>query len=123
MKIMETIKKRVETQIEVEVKAQVEAGMYKQMNSFISDFIKTGLIRSSRDSKMMIPIQEYILEKFTYQSGWDKPDDIIKKLAEKFAVELKQRYDIMFASQIVNKLNENGLLKDEAIVKLLNNKS
>jgi hypothetical protein len=117
-----SIKSRVNTQILVEVKTQVENSMYKQINLFISDFIKTGLVPSSRDSKKMIPIQEYITEKFAYNSGWASPDETIKKIAEKFGNELKQRYDIAFANQIVRKMNEVGLLKEESIIKLLESK-
>jgi hypothetical protein len=35
---------------------------------------------------------------------------------------LKQRYDVAFANQIVVKMKEAGLLKDEGIVKLLEEK-
>jgi hypothetical protein len=122
-KISASIKTKVETQILVEVKSQVENAMYKQINLFISEFIKTGLVSSSRDSKNQVSIAEYIKEKFSYGSGWNSANDVIKKFAESFGNELKKRYDINFANQIVRKMNEVGLLKEESIVKLLEDKN
>ena len=70
----------------------------------------------------MVSIADYITERFAYQSGWGSPNEAIDKLAKQFGDELKKRYDIAFATQIVKRMNENGLLKDESIIKLLDNK-
>jgi hypothetical protein len=41
-----------------------------------------------------------------------------KKATDSISKELKERYDLLFASQIVSKLHENGMLKED-VAKLL----
>lgn len=116
--IQKSIKDRVEKQIEMEVKSTVEKTMYKQITSEIENVIKTGMTKSRKDSKEQVTLEQYTRECFYANSGWQNFDDIIKKLAQNFSTELKQRYDLLFASQIVAKLNENGFLKDD-VAKLI----
>lgn len=112
------IKDKVDTHITRKVSEEIEKNMYRQMNSFIADFIKTGEVKSSHNSSKMVSIEEFIKEKFVYSSGWGSPDETIKKLAEKFSLEMKNRYDLLFASQLVAKMNESGLLKKD-VAKIL----
>lgn len=112
------IKNKVDTHITRKVSEEIEKNMYRQMNSFIADFIKTGEVKSSQNSSKMVSIEEFIKEKFVYSSGWGSPDEAIKKLAEKFSLEMKNRYDLLFASQLVAKMNESGLLKKD-VAKIL----
>lgn len=118
--INKSIEKRVEDHLTTKIKEEVEKHMYKQMNSFIADFIKTGQIKSSNysDAKM-ISVEEYVKQKFSSDTGWSSPNEQIKTLAKKFGDEMKARYDLLFASQLVAKLNDTGLLKKDAARLLL----
>lgn len=50
-----------------------------------------------------------------------KLDDIAKEIADKQANAMKERYDLLFASQFVSKLDSLGLLKPDAAKILLDN--
>lgn len=116
--IQERIKTKVDEHLTRKIAEEVEKNMYRQMNGAIAEFIKTGKVKSTRDSNKDVTIEEYIKEKFVYGYGWSSPDEQIKKLAEKFGAEIKTRYDLLFASQLVSKLNDTGLLKKD-VAKIL----
>jgi glucose-6-phosphate 1-dehydrogenase len=80
-------------------------------NKATADFIETGKLKSSRSSAM-ISVAEYIAEKFEYNSNYNSQKELIEKLANNYSVEMKNRYDMMFASQLVIKMSEQGLLKE-----------
>jgi 5'-3' exonuclease len=46
-------------------------------------------------------------------------DDVVKKKADQFVANLRERYDMAFASHIVHQMAKNKLLKDEDLTKLL----
>lgn len=74
-------------------------------------------------SNEMVSISEFIkgeIERTSFNSDQLKRtiDDQTKKASSLIAEELKKRYDILFASQIVSKLNEQGMLKED-VAKIL----
>lgn len=52
------------------------------------------------------------------QETGNSMEKLIKSLAKDFANEMKERYDLLFASQLVAKMSETGLLKED-VAKLL----
>lgn len=113
--IYKSIEKRVEEHIERRVKDEVEKNLALFINKTISELIATENI--VRDGKQ-ISISEHIKKQFESSYGWNSPNEAIKKLAEQFGKELKARYDLQFASHVVAKLNEQGMLKED-IAKIL----
>ena len=75
----------------------------------------------------LVTIKEYIENKIEkeYFQNTSYFEALIKKHIENFTSsytkELKDRHDMLFASQIVLKMNEQGLLKDGVAQTLLNN--
>lgn len=118
--INKSIESKVEEHITRRVKDEVEKNLALMMNHKIAECIATEQI--TRDGKK-ISIESHIRTIFETSHGWNNPTDVMKKMADTFAKELKARYDIGFASHIVAKLHENGLLKDEAAKILLNPKN
>ena len=116
--IYKKIEEKVQKQIAVEVKAMVEKTLYKKTSVIISDVLKNEEVMKPGYSKEKVKIEEYIRLQFEDRGGWSNPNDHIKSLADKFAKELKERYDIIFATHIVAKVNEQGMLK-ENVAKLL----
>lgn len=119
------INKKVDEHIVKVVKDMVEKTMFKKMNIEISRVIETGTIESDiydyetgKTQRRKVSIEEYIKNKFVKDSGWSSPNENIKKLAEQFGESLRERYDLMFATQIVKSLDREGFLKEE-IGKLL----
>lgn len=107
------LKKRIAEKIDEVVEKQVERIIREdkfKYNSYegektLSEYIKDRFIGATRDSKVNL-------------------DKITKDIAVNMASELKDRYDLLFASQIVTKLNEQGMLKEDVARLLLgdNNK-
>jgi hypothetical protein len=117
--ITKSIQAKVDAQITMEVKDTVEKMLYAQISKAITQTLSTGTTKSRQNSNSMITFDEYVRECFTYSGGWQSFDDTIKKLAQSFTTELKNRYDLMFASQIVVKMGDAGLLKSDELKKLL----
>ena len=120
--IDKSIKEKVEKQISLEVKDVVEKTLYQKISKAIGEVIKTSVFKR-RSNNEIGTIEEYIKDCLSYNGNWNSFDEQIKKLAQMHAKEIKDRYDLLFASQIVSKLGENGLLNSEAAKLLLNSKS
>jgi hypothetical protein len=116
--IEKSIQKKVEDHITIKVKAEIEARMYRFINLAIEQIISTEKIKM--DGKEYT-LTDYIKKEFTDRSGYRSPHETITNLAKKFSDEMKNRYDLLFASQLVAKMNNNGLLKDEVAKLLIDN--
>lgn len=91
----------------------------KFANEATLQFIENGKVKSSRNSSTMITVSEYIAERFEYTSSYNNQKDLIERLAKNYSTEMKNRYDMMFASQLVIKLNEQGMLKEGVFESLM----
>jgi hypothetical protein len=100
----------------------VDEFLEKKISLYIDEEIRKGEIKSSRNSSNKVPIHEYIRERFEYGHGWNSFDDKIKKLTTQFSNEMKERYDLLFASQLVAKMGNSGMLKEDVAKLLLNDK-
>lgn len=60
----------------------------------------------------------YFVRKEFERTGWSNPQSSIEKVAKALSSEIKDRYDLMFASQLVAKLNDAGMLKPD-VAKLI----
>lgn len=118
MQIKKDIKEKIETEISFQVKQQFEHCMYEYIQKEVKDFISEGKIRTSSYNKEEILIKDWIKERFTGDTGYNNPEQVIKSLAKDFGKEMKERYDLLFASQLVAKMSETGLLKED-VAKLL----
>ena len=117
--ITKSIQTKVDTQITMEVKDTVEKMLYTQISKAIAETLSTSEIPSRQKTGTKVTMDEYVRECLTHNGGWQSFDDTIKKLAQGFTTELKNRYDLMFASQIVVKMGDAGLLKSDELKKLL----
>lgn len=106
----------------------------KSKNSVIDETLKelavTAKIKKQYSSNEMISIVDYIKEELKRTHLSDdhirkfitnrtrNENDRLKELADSISKELKERYNLLFASQIVSKLNDNGMLKDN-VAKLI----
>lgn len=115
--IQKSIKDKIEKQITMEVKDTVEKTMYAMITILIKEVIGTEKIRSRWGSEV-ITLKESVIEAFKNTSAIRDLDKIIANVATLHATEVKSRYDLLFATGIVKKMQENGLLKDD-IAKIL----
>lgn len=135
--VVRKIKKSIEDKVDVQIKAKIdnllkysiEKHADKYMDACFKDAkIKTSVYDSEKRHSIEkhVSLEEYVLLQFKKDSGWSNPNEKITKLSKDFAIEfgkeIKERYDLMFASQIVSSIDKNGLLKDGVAKLLLENK-
>lgn len=115
-----SIKDKIEKHITLEVKKQVEKSLYIKMNKMISEIVTTEKIKNPHGSDPAeITIKDHIKHEFQHGYGYRSPVDTIKAIAETFSKELKERYDLLFATQIIDKMRKNGFIKDSVVKKIL----
>lgn len=130
------IAREVKTQIlkdwNEKIKAEFNEAVIKEVQSqkqqFITDTM-TDLIVNAKVKKLyssgeMVSIADWIkdeLERTHLSQGSVKDylDKQIKVTTDSISKALKERYDMLFASQIVSKLHENKMLKDDVARLLL----
>lgn len=115
--------------------SEFEKTKVENVTSIVSKLISSKKIKRSDNSFELVTIEDYVTEKITkdYFSERQSAETVMRGLISNFeskfnnelkqnsetiSRELKDRYDLLFASQIVTKLNENGMLKTD-VAKLL----
>lgn len=116
--IHESIREKVDNQVTSEAKKIVEETLQQEISTSIKAVVRTCKMKSKKNSNEDISMEDYVKECFLYTGGWHSFDKLIKDQSAAFAKELKARYDLHFATQLVVKMGENGLLKDD-LAKLL----
>ena len=118
--------KKIENKVKDEITNQVSKIINSKLESKIEEMVKEMIVTQKMKSPSinvgtdgMCTIAEKLKYDFEYGSGWLSPLSIMKDLGQKFSKEMKDRYDTLFASQIVLKMNEQGLLKDGVVDALL----
>jgi len=139
-----TLSEQIKNAIAYEVKTQVLAVIKKdlgveftknaienirqQVSMFIDDAVKqlaTDMkIHKYASSTEMVSIEDYIKEELQriYLSEsrvTQQLTSMVNKTADTLSKELKDRYDLLFASKIVKKLHENKMLKEDVAQILL----
>lgn len=118
--ITTALKDKIEDGVNKEVKAQVEKGLSRKITSFVTECIESDKIKGRYSSDPEMTLQEWVKQRFIETAREKSPvDDVIQKLAKQFGEEMKKRYDLLFASQLVAKMKDSGFLKEEAVQLLL----
>lgn len=114
--ISKSIEDKIDKQITTSVTECIEHKLTAIIDSTLTDLIATGIIKKNGAD---ITIVEHIKQMFQQNTGWNRANDQIQKIAKAFGQELKLQYNNMFANQIVQNMKEQGLLKDEVVQILL----
>lgn len=117
-KIQKTIADRVEKQVDTEVRRRVEESLYTHITACIKETIATGTVKGKYGSGEPMTMADYVQFQFSNNDAVRGINEQVKAVAVGLANAMKQRYDMLFASQIVAKMNTNGFLKED-IGKLL----
>lgn len=102
---------------DTEIKKQINDLLYKKVSAKITDVLLNEKLKKWGNDT--ITINEWIpkeLERLTLDRNY--LGDAVTKLAKETSDSIKKRYDLLFATQIVSKIAEQGLLKDD-VAKLL----
>ncbi len=112
----------------------IEKEKEAQINGIIKEIILTEKVRKRYHSDELITTAEYVKDELKrtvlnqneinhhVNSEKSKLEKDIKKQVKNISAELKDRYDFLFASQIVTKLSENGMLNKDVAKLLLDSK-
>ena len=117
--ISKQIKEKVDKQVVMEVHDIVEKNLYRDISSAIKSTVEKAEMPSRKDRNKSVTIEEYVRECIEEHTNYNSFTDIIKRVANDFAKQMKDRIDMQFASQLVIKMSENGLLKDDVANLLL----
>jgi hypothetical protein len=119
-KIRKELEQKIDDGVTKEVKAQVEQTLYRKISAYVSECITNDKIKGRYSNDPDITLQEWVKQQFQSKAQEKAPvDSKIQDLANRFAEEMKKRFDLLFASQLVAKLSEGGLLKEDAVKLLL----
>ncbi len=112
----------------------------KQLEKIVKKVIASEKIKKSDYSNELVTLEEYLIESLrnNYFSERNTAESVmrgyvvnfeakfnkdVKSSAEEISKELKDRYDLLFASQIVSNLNKNGMLNADVARVLLNSET
>ena len=118
-KILPKIEDQVNAQIFKRVDGIVTERIEQAVESAISKTIDSGTITQRGRT---ITMEEHIREVFNNHSSWGNPMKKLEAIAKDFGDELKLQYNAAFATRIVANMKEQGLLKDDVVKILLENK-
>jgi len=119
--IWNSIKNEVKTDLIKQIKQEISDSMKENINNVMKTMIDNDeIILSGRySSDEPLPMKEYIQKQMNDKNNYNTPTGEIEKIAERHAKEISKRYDLLFASQLVAKLGNNGLLKEDVARLLL----
>lgn len=119
--VLKKIKEPILKEIQERVKILVQDSYGKEIEKAVEKFVKNGKVKE-RYSSEELSVEQWIENNFQtrFENG-NNLDGIVEKKVKALSAEIRSRYDMLFASQIVIKLNEQGLLKENVINTILDN--
>ena len=117
--ILPTIEKQVNEQIFKRVDGVITERIESAVESAISKTIDSGTIVNRGRT---ITMEDHIRDVFNSHSSWNNPRKKLETIAKKFGEELRLQYNAAFATRIVANMKDQGLLKDDVVKILLEDK-
>lgn len=117
--ILSKIQDQVDRQITDKALEIIDSRLEEIIDTRIAEVVDTETIRRYGEE---IPIVDHIKKIFQDNTGWNNADAKIARVAKEFGEELKLQYNNAFANKIVQNMKEQGLLKDEVVSILLEDK-
>lgn len=120
-KILPVMKSSIEDQITNKISKIMIDRVSSAVDEKVKDFVGgEGVVMIDGKRKTLPAHIGYMFENCR---GWNDPSRHIEKVAEKFAKELRGQYNNIFAMNIVSNMKEQGLLKDDVVKMLLEEKA
>ena len=117
--ISESLKDQIETTIRQEVEKQFKESLSTEVALITREVIEHGEVKKSSRTDLRIPLKDWIIEQVESNTGWQNPQEQLAKYAKKHMDEIKKQYDFMYASSVVQKMADLGMLKDDKVAELL----
>ena len=115
--IGDSIKKQVDVFMDKAIKEEIESQLQVRVKVLMESYLQTGKLKGKYSSDQEMTIEEWLAKQLMEQRT--STQDFVVKSAEFQVNQLKKRYDLLFASQIVSKINEQGFLKEDIANMLL----
>lgn len=112
----------IKTQMTNEIKKLVSESYEEHVGLKCAEFVRNGKLKGRYGNSEDVTVDEWIRLQFEHTGNYNRLPDIVKKKAEETIKEIKNRYDLLFASQMITKLNEQNLLKDGVFKALMETK-
>lgn len=93
------------------VKNMVEEKVENSLNEKVSKFLEEGTVKKDYSNEQ-VPVEEWIKSCFEDRRNFRELKTAVENKSDLYVKEIKDRYDMLFATQIVQKMNEQGLLKE-----------
>lgn len=126
-KVLADFKQRAGDEFNIYVKQLIDQQKDGFITGVVSELITTAKVKKPYSGGEPISISEWVAQELERTVLSDsKVKEIVtknvKQATDNIGDELKRRYDLLFASQIVAKLHENGMLKEDVAKLLLTEK-
>ena len=119
-KVFENVKNDLLKDIHLEVEKNVN----KKVEEFMSDFIEQNAnkLEMKVGYNQTVPLEEgvrSILSNKAENYAMTSITKLVEAYAKGFVDDLRKRYDLLFASQVITKLNDNKMLKEGVFESLM----
>lgn len=128
-KVTSTIWDRVEEKIKQKIldlcNENIQKIIDEKIETYLTEMLDKEMIKKDRWSDELVSLQEYVLTAFNEDfdnSCKNILERIVEGKAKNICEEIKKRYDLLFASQLISKMNDQNMLKED-IAKLILDKS
>lgn len=128
-KVTSTIWDRVEEKIKQKIldlcNENIQKIIDEKIETYLTEMLDKEMIKKDRWSDELVSLQEYVSTTFNkdFDNNYKKRlDNIVESKTKDICEEIKKRYDLLFASQLISKMNDQNMLKED-IAKLILDKS
>lgn len=128
-KVTGTIWDRVEEKIKQKIldlcNENIQKIIDEKIEKYLTEMLDKEMIKKDRWSDELVSLQEYVST--TFNKNFDNNyrnilGMIVDGRTKDICEEIKKRYDLLFASQLISKMNDQNMLKED-IAKLILDKS
>lgn len=127
--VTSTIWDRVEEKIKQKIldlcNENIQKIIDEKIEMYLTEMLDKEMIKKDRWSDELVSLQEYVSTTFNkdFDNNYKKRlDNIVESKTKDICEEIKKRYDLLFASQLISKMNDQNMLKED-IAKLILDKS
>ena len=123
--IKTSLKEQIETTIRQEVEQQFKENLSAEVTFLTREVVESGKVKrlsgsSNSDDKVLL--KDWIINQVESNTGWSSPQKELEKYAKVHMDKIKKQYDFLYASSVVQKMADLGMLKDDKIAELLESK-
>ena len=115
--IRDNVKKQVDDFMNDYVIKELDSELKTRVKIQIDEFVATGKVKGKYSGDSTRSFAEWIADNIREDKS--ALDNAIKKIAASHVEELIKRYDLLFATQLITKIKDQGFLKEDAVKLLL----